>query len=69
MLNKKTPKIDPWGQPPETGLGSDHVQPTLMVITRFDKKVAMRRMIWDEAPLDAKALRQCWNESLLKAFE
>ena len=58
-LKRKTPKIEPWGQPPVTGLGEDQVDPTLTVIDLFVRKVAMSLMMGVEAPWAAKARRQC----------
>ena len=48
--------------------GVDHVEPTLTAIVRLDKKVARSLITGEEAPFRAKALKQCWNESLLKAL-
>ena len=33
-LNKKTPKIEPWGQPPYTSFGSEWICPTFTTILR-----------------------------------
>ena len=40
VLNRKTPKILPWGQPPVTGRAFDHDCPTRTDMVRLDKKVA-----------------------------
>ena len=61
--------MDPCGHPPVTLLGEDQAEPTLTVMDRFVKNVASRRMMGVEAPLRAKAAKQCWKESRLKAFE
>ena len=69
VLKRKTPRIDPWGQPPVTSMGSDHVEPTLTDMVLPDKKVASKRMTSVDAPLDANEVRQCWKDRRLKALE
>ena len=59
VLNRKTPRIDPWGQPPETPRGEDQVSPTLTDMVLFERKVASRRMTPVEAPFFAKEAKQC----------
>ena len=68
VLKRKTPKIDPWGQPPVTGLEVDQVDPTRTAIVRSDKKVAINLITGEEAPFLAKAWRQCWKDNRLKAL-
>ena len=60
-LNWKTPRIDPCGTPPNTGLGSDHSLSTLTVMFLLDRKVASSSNIGVLAPFLAKAFRQCWK--------
>ena len=59
MLKRRTPRIDPCGTPPNTGLAVDQASPTRTVITLFDKKVANNAMVWLLAPFLAKDRRQC----------
>ena len=69
VLNRKNPKMEPWGQPPDTGKGSEREPPTLTVIERFVKKVAMRRRTSVEAPFFASDFKQNWYDIQLNAFE
>ena len=59
-LNKKTPKMLPWGQPPVTALSVDQVCPTRTDMVLLVKKVANSRRIAKLAPFLANDLKQCW---------
>ena len=60
--------MDPCGTPPHTGKGSDQTFPTLTDIVLLDRNVAKIAIVSELAPFLAKARRQCWKLSLLKAL-
>ena len=53
---------------PKTGLGDDQHWPTFTHMTLLEGNVAKSSSICVLAPWVAKAFKQCWKLSLLKAF-
>ena len=68
-LEKNTPSIEPWGQPPWTAHGSLIRLPTLTTIEQSVKKAATILSKLEEAPFLANNSKQSWNDIRLNALE
>ena len=67
-VEKKKPRIEPWGKPPLAGSQSDCTSPTLTVIVRFVRNVATSLRASVEAPFFAQDCKQYWKDIRLNAL-